>query len=152
MNPSIHGVLRRLVGAMANGQTNTRHSTHQQSQAKINFLGVLEQATSLLLADLGIGVLGTLASITVDRHAGACCISSQLCVHDTQRSVGIKSVEQGLVDARVRFKIQQTSVPTTPDPVAGSFMHLQMCVYGLSCCTSGHDIDTARYYYNHVNS
>ena len=38
------------------------------------------------------------------------------------------------------------SVPTTPDPVAGSFMHVQMCVYGLSCCPSGHDIDidTAR--------
>ena len=31
--------------------------------------------------------------------------------------------------------------------MAGSFMHVQMCVYGLSCCTSGHDIDTARYYY-----
>ena len=26
-------------------------------------------------------------------------------------------------------------------------MHVQMCVYGLSCCPSGHDIDTARYYY-----
>jgi len=25
-------------------------------------------------------------------------------------------------------------------------MHVQMCVYGLSCCPSGHDIDTARYY------
>ena len=58
-----------------------------------------------MLADLGMDVFGTLVSVTVDRDAGACCISSQLCVHDTQRSVGIKSVEQDLVDARVRFKI-----------------------------------------------
>ena len=26
-------------------------------------------------------------------------------------------------------------------------MYMQECVYGLSCCRSGHDIDTARYYY-----
>ena len=32
-------------------------------------------------------------------------------------------------------------MPTTPRPVAGSFMHVHMCVYGLSCCPSGHDID-----------
>jgi hypothetical protein len=25
--------------------------------------------------------------------------------------------------------------------VAGSFMHVQMFVYGLSCCPFGHDID-----------
>jgi hypothetical protein len=47
-----------------------------------------------------MNVFGILVSITVDRHAGACCISSQTCVHDTQRSVGIKNVEQDLVDAR----------------------------------------------------
>jgi hypothetical protein len=35
---------------------------------------------------------------------------------------------------------------TTPDSMAGSFMHVQMCVYGLSCCLFGHDIDTACYY------
>ena len=29
---------------------------------------------------------------------------------------------------------------------AGSFMHVQMCVYGLSCWPFGHDIDTACYY------
>ena len=26
-------------------------------------------------------------------------------------------------------------------------MHVQLCVYGLSCCLFGHDIDTACYYY-----
>jgi hypothetical protein len=26
-------------------------------------------------------------------------------------------------------------------------MHVQMCVYGLSCCPFGHDIDRACYYY-----
>jgi hypothetical protein len=47
---------------------------------------------STLLADLGMNVFGTLVSITVDRHAGACCISTQSqppCVHvhahDTQQ-------------------------------------------------------------------
>jgi hypothetical protein len=32
------------------------------------------------------------------------------------------------------YKIQQTSVPTTPDSMAGSFMHVQMCECGLSHC------------------
>jgi hypothetical protein len=37
-----------------------------------------------------------------------------------------------------------------PDSVAGSFMHVQMCLYGLSCCPFGHGIDTACYYYKDI--
>jgi hypothetical protein len=52
-----------------------------------------------------VGVIGTLHGITVDGHSTACYISAKPYVHDNQRSVGIKSVEQDLdlVDAHVRF-------------------------------------------------
>jgi hypothetical protein len=40
-----------------------------------------------------------------------------------------------------------TDTHTTPGPMARSFMHVQMCVYGLSCCIFGHDINTVCYHY-----
>ena len=43
----------------------------------------------------------------------------------------------------IRTCLGDLAVPTTPDSMAGSFMHVQMFVYGLSCCLFGHDIDTA---------
>ena len=70
-----------------------------------------------------MNVFGTLVSIKADRQ------TTQARVHVTpgdQSSVGIRSAKRGLIDARVRFKIQQANAPTTPDTMAGSFMHVRI--------------------------